>query len=88
MLLTKHEVTIRIAIDAALIGGQTLTNDGMKNKTVCLWQAWITGSSLGDGEHTRGATLFLVVNVKPSMACLSDAKEWRTKQQSRKRLSR
>ena len=28
------------------LSGQTITNDGMKNKTVCLWQAWITGSSL------------------------------------------
>ena len=56
--------TVHIAIGAALVlvalGGQTLTNDGMKNKTVCFTD--------GDGgEHTRGATPCLVVKVKPSM---------------------
>ena len=48
LLPTKHVVTIRIEIGAAIVlvalGGQTLTNDGVKNQTVCLWRAWIMGS--------------------------------------------
>ena len=50
LLPTNHVVTIRMAIGAALVlgalGGQTLISDGTKNKTFCLWRAWITGSSL------------------------------------------
>ena len=47
----------------------TLTNDGMKNKIVCLWLAWKCGffTDGDDGDHTRRGTPFLVVNVKPSM---------------------
>ena len=47
---TKHMITVRIAIGAALVlgalGGQTLTNDGMKNRTVLQKRSWITCSSL------------------------------------------
>ena len=72
---TKHVVSIRIAIGAALVlgalCGQTLTNDGMKNNTVCLWRAWITGSSLTETVSTRGATPFWVLKVKPSMTIWS-----------------
>ena len=62
LLPTKHVVTIRIAIGAALVlvalGGQTLTNDGMKSRTVCLWQTWITGSSLTETTvNTQGEPL-------------------------------
>ena len=50
LLPTKHVVTTRIVIGSAILlgalGGQTLAKDGTKNKTVCLWRAWITGSSL------------------------------------------
>ena len=46
----------------------TLTNDGMKNKTVCLCRAWTTGSSLTETTvSTPGPLPFLVVKVKPSM---------------------
>ena len=59
---TKHVVTIRIALGAVLVlvvlCGQTLTNDGMKSRTVCLWQAWITGSSLTETTvSTQGEPL-------------------------------
>ena len=51
------------------LGGRTLTNDGVKNKTVLLVASTDYGFSTGgdDGEHTKGATPFLVVKVKPSM---------------------
>ena len=49
-MATKHVVTVLTAIGAVLVlvalGGRTLTNDGTKNKTICLSRAWITGSSL------------------------------------------
>ena len=58
---TKRVVTIRIAIGAALVlgalGGQTLRNDGLKNKTMCLWRAWITGSLMETTVSTRGESL-------------------------------
>ena len=68
----QHVVTIRTAVGAVLVlvalGGQTLPNDGVKNKTVHFWRAWTVGSSLmDDGEHTSGATPFSVVKVKPNM---------------------
>ena len=51
------------------VTGRTLTNDGMKNKTVCLCEhgLWVLHRWGDDGEKTRGATPFLMVKVKPSM---------------------
>ena len=94
----KHVLTIHIATGAALVlgalGGQTLTNDGMKNKTVCLWRAWIAVSSPTEttGEHTRGATPFLVVNSQAEYIDLEHAcpmqQVWRIKQQTVESLNK
>ena len=41
-----------------VLGGLTVTNDGMKSRRVCLWQAWITGSSLTETTvSTQGEPL-------------------------------
>ena len=61
-VIATQVVTILIVIGAALVlvalGGQTLTNDGMKSRTVCFWQAWITGSSLTETTvSTQGEPL-------------------------------
>ena len=57
------------ALVLGALGCQTITDDGMGNKTVCLWRAWDYGffTDGDDGEHTRRATPFLVVKVKPNM---------------------
>ena len=54
------------ALVLVVLGGQTLTNDGMKSRTVPLVASMDCGFG-DDGEHTRGATPFLVVKVGPSM---------------------
>ena len=66
LLPTKHVVTIRIEIGAALVlvalGGQALTHESGKNKTMYLW---IDPGFISDDDE--GATPFLLVKVRPSM---------------------
>ena len=59
---SDQEIVTHEACGAALVlvvlGGQTLTNDGTKSRTVCLWQAWITGTSLTETTvSTQGEPL-------------------------------
>ena len=67
MLPTKHVVTIRIAIGAALVMGALGRSDAHKRRheeqnsllMASMDDEFFTDGD--DGEHTRGATLFLVV---------------------------
>ena len=56
-----------------VLGGQTLTNDGVMSRTVWLWPACMDYGFFTDGDEsdTRGATPFLVVNIKPIVMLLS-----------------
>ena len=44
-----------IVIVLGVLGVQTLTNDGLQSRTVCLWRARITVSSLTKTRVTRGS---------------------------------
>ena len=67
----RHAVILHTAIGAVLVlvalGGQTLTNDSVKNKTVYLWRAWTIGSSLMVMTVSTPRAPFWVVKVQPSM---------------------
>ena len=52
--IATHEAC-GIVLVLGVLGGQTLTNDGLKSRTVCLWRAWITASSLTETRVTRGS---------------------------------
>ena len=89
--------TIRIEIGAALVllvlVGRTLANDGVKNKTVCWRQTRNVGSALTETTvSTQGSYFFSGCESQAEhddiVACLSSAKVWRIRQQSRNRSSR
>ena len=73
LLPTKHVVTIRIVIGAALVLEGTGRSDAHKRRHEEQNSLPVASMDYGfftdgdDGEHTRGVTPFLVVKVKPRM---------------------
>ena len=92
-----HVVTVRAAVGAVLmlvaLGGRTLTNDSVKNKTVCLWQAWITGvfTDGDDGEHKGSDSVSGSENQAECDdlgACPFNVEVWKTKAAIKETLNR